>query len=197
MQLAAGDSLEDLLAGKDLRPRGHALEVRVYAESPADGYLPAAGTLERVIEPSGPGVRVDSGVVGGMEVSVHFDPMLAKIITYGQDRETACQRMAQALRETAYLGIPTNLDFLARIIDSEAFRNAELRTDFLDQHPEMAAAAEGTPSDVAFIAAALSDDLVGAGGGVGAAGSGAAGSGADKQAEVWDTLGPVRLWGNE
>jgi acetyl/propionyl-CoA carboxylase alpha subunit len=188
--LAGGESLEDLLQDRDLSPRGHAIEVRVYAESPEQGYLPAAGTLTRVIEPHGPGVRVDSGVHSGTEISVHFDPMLAKIIVHGQDRHTACQRMAQALRETAYLGIPTNLDFLARIIDSAEFRAANLRTDFLELHPELVRGPQGSPPDAAYIGAALSETL----------GSNSVGAGrtmVDKQPEVWDTLGPIRLWSSE
>ncbi|MCH7661170.1 MAG: hypothetical protein IH933_11535 [Euryarchaeota archaeon] len=162
----------------------------VYAEAPEDGYLPAAGTLTRVIEPVGPGIRVDSGVHAGTEISVHFDPMLSKIIVYGQDRETACQRMSQALRHSAYLGIPTNLDFLMRIIDSRDFRAAELRTDFLDLHPEIVKppAAETEPPDAAYVAAALTE-AVGE-----PADDDPDTTGRDKQPEVWDTLGPIRLW---
>ncbi len=197
--LAAGESLDDLLKGRDINPRGHAIEVRVYAECPEDGYLPAAGTLSRVIEPRGPGVRVDSGVHSGTEISVHFDPMLSKIIVYGQDRDSACQRMAQALRETVYLGIPTNLDFLARIIDSEDFRAARLSTEFLEQHPEVVSGPkdqQGSPPDTAYIAAALSETLARADGGDGRD-PGNSNSAGDKQPEVWDTLGPVRLWRDE
>jgi len=191
--LAGGESLEDLLKDRDISPRGHAIEVRVYAECPEDGYLPAAGTLNRVVEPRGPGVRVDSGVHAATEISVHFDPMLAKIIVYGQDRETACQRMAQALRESAYLGIPTNLDFLARIIDSADFRAANLRTDFLELHPEVVSGVQESPPDAAYIAAALSETL----GGTTNNNTTGGGTTGDKPPEVWDTLGPVRLWSPE
>ncbi|MHC4077375.1 MAG: acetyl-CoA carboxylase biotin carboxylase subunit [Planctomycetota bacterium] len=196
--IAAGESLEDLLRDRDIRPRGHAIEVRVYAECPEDGYLPAAGTLHQVIEPRGPGVRVDSGVHSGTEIGVHFDPMLSKIIVYGQDRDTACRRMAQALRETAYLGIPTNLDFLARIIESQDFRGANLRTDFLELHPEVVNGPGDPPPDIAYIAAALSATLGsgnGRGGGRGANHGRSIGTTTGhERPDVWDSLGPVRLW---
>ena len=168
-------------------------KLNVYLERPEDDYLPAAGTLSRVIEPCGPGVRVDSGVHAGTEISVHFDPMLSKIIVYGQDRDSALQRMAQALRETVYLGIPTNLDFLARIIDSEDFRAARLRTDFLEQHPEVVGANKGSPPDTAYSAAALSETLSSGDAG----GETVSSETPDKQPEVWDSLGPIRLWRDE
>ena len=192
--VAAGASIPDLIGDRDLSPRGHAIEVRVYAEEPAHGFLPAAGVLTRVIEPMGPGVRFDSGVYSGAEISVHFDPMIAKIIVYAPDRDAACRRMEHVLRETVYLGLPTNLDFLGRVIRSAAFRSGELSTGFLDDHPELIAEPnQGSPPDRAYVAAALCEALGGgATGGNGTRSSGGAGS---RQVDSpWDRLGSLRLW---
>ncbi len=187
--VAAGARLTDLVGGRDTTPRGHAIEARIYAENPEAGYLPAAGRLARVLEPSGPGVRVDSGVHSGVEVSPHYDPMLAKLIVHAPDRPSACRRLLHALGETVYLGIPTNVDFLARVVRHEAFARGALRTDMLDLHPELAKPPESMPPDIAFIAAALCRSLPGA------AGEGqAAGAAAAAQHDPWQAMGPVRLW---
>jgi acetyl/propionyl-CoA carboxylase alpha subunit len=184
---ASGGSLKEALRGRDLRPRGHALEVRIYAESPENGYLPAAGRLQVVVEPRGPGIRVDSGVRAGQEVSVYYDPMLAKLIVFAPDRATACDRMAQALRETTYLGIETNVDFLRRVVEDQDFRAGNLRIDFLDRKPELPNGPKGAPPDLAFIAALL------------AAGAMPAPTAANHSvntsgAAVWQRVGALRLW---
>ncbi|MCA8973718.1 MAG: ATP-grasp domain-containing protein [Planctomycetes bacterium] len=155
VHVAAGGNLDDLLRGHDLRPRGHAIEARICAESPEQGYVPAAGLLRTVREPEGPGIRVDSGVYSGWEVPPFYDSMLAKLIVWAPDRATACARLGQALRDTAYLGIPTNIDFLRRIVEDEAFRTAALRTDMLDLRPELARGPELAPDDLALAAAVL------------------------------------------
>ncbi len=187
VQVAAGASIPDLIGDRDLSPRGHSIEARVYAENPAQGYLPAAGVLTRVIEPTGPGVRVDSGVFEGAEISVHFDPMISKIIVHAPDRDTACRRMEQVLRDAVYLGVPTNLDFLGRVIRSEAFRSGAMHTGFLDEHPELAAASEEPPPEVAYIAAAL----------CGVLGDQPVSSGSTDAADTatWNAVGAMRLWG--
>lgn len=155
LEVAAGRPLKELLAGRDLTPRGWAIEARIYAESPEQGFLPAAGRLERVVEAEGPGVRVDSGVCDGSEVSVHYDPMLAKLIVHAADRATACRRLARALRDSDYLGIPTNVDFLRRVVEDGRFQRGELRTDFLDRAPELVAPLQRDIPEAAFVAAAL------------------------------------------
>ena len=126
VRVAAGERLADLVKDRDLRPRGHAMEVRVCAENPEGGFLPAAGLLRLVREPEGPGIRVDSGVYSGWDVPVFYDSLLAKVIVYAPDRATACTRMSQALRDAAYLGIPTNVDFLRRLVDDPDFRQGNL-----------------------------------------------------------------------
>jgi 3-methylcrotonyl-CoA carboxylase alpha subunit len=187
--LAAGGSLDDLLGDRDLRPRGHALEARIYAEDPEHGFLPAAGRLLRVVEPEGPGIRVDSGVYAGCEVPVHYDPLLAKLIVHAPDRAAACRRMARALAQVTYLGIPTNVDFLRRIVLDPDFAAGRLRTDFLEQKPELVRGPEELPPDRAYIAAALRQVL--------AAGNGtAAVARSDAPAGPWQSVGALRVWEN-
>ncbi|MEY2980782.1 MAG: Acetyl-/propionyl-coenzyme carboxylase alpha chain, partial [Planctomycetota bacterium] len=193
LQVAAGARLADLLQGIDLTPKGHAIEARIYAEDPANGYLPAAGRLTRVDEPSGPGIRVDSGVHGGAEVPVHYDPMLAKLIVWGPDRESARRRMAQALSDSAYLGIPTNVDFLRRVVEDPRFRDGDLRTDMLDMPPDLARAPDDDTPDEVLVAAVLAHAL-GAGAGVGG-GAAPAASTAQDGAALWQQLGGFRVFG--
>ena len=116
----------------DLLQRGHAIEARVYAEDPANGFLPQAGRLLLYREPRMPGVRIDSGVREGDEVTVHYDPMLAKVIASAETRELAIARLDAALREFPILGIHTNIPFVRRILAHETFRRAEIHTGFLD-----------------------------------------------------------------
>jgi len=188
--IAGGAEIPDLLKDRDFSPRGHSIEVRVYAESPEHGYLPAAGRLTKVLEPSGPGIRVDSGVFEGCDVSVHFDPMLSKIIVHAPSRQSACRKMAQALRDTVYLGVPTNVDFLARIINSPEFLSGELSTGFLVDHPEFAAGPQGGIPDLAYAAAALCRTLAPDKGGSAHGGAGLA----DASPEVWEEIDNLRIW---
>jgi 3-methylcrotonyl-CoA carboxylase alpha subunit len=113
---------------------GHAMEVRIYAEDAAANYQPSIGRLAQWIEPSGPGVRVDSGVVRGSEVTPYYDPMLAKLIVRGQDRAATLSRMEQALMGFHALGVRTNIPYLLDIVRHPAFRAGELSTRFLEQH---------------------------------------------------------------
>jgi acetyl/propionyl-CoA carboxylase alpha subunit len=114
--------------------RGHALECRLYAEDPEKDDLPSPGRILHVSAPEGPGVRFDTGVAAGSEVSVHYDPMLAKVITWGRDRTESAERMAAALRRTVVLGVATNLRRLQAILDHPAFRAGDLHTGFIDEH---------------------------------------------------------------
>jgi acetyl/propionyl-CoA carboxylase alpha subunit len=126
----------------DVAVRGHAIEARVYAEDPSRGFLPQAGTVSRYIEPQRPGVRVDAGIVEGGEVSIHYDPMIAKVIATAETRELAIARLSAALREFTIDGVRTNLPFLISAIESPAFRRGAVDTAFLDR--EGAALAEQT-----------------------------------------------------
>jgi len=115
----------------ELTQRGHAVECRVYAEDPAQGFLPQAGTLLRYREPSGPGIRVDSGVVEGGAVSVYYDPMLAKLITWGESRAASLARAREALSRFEILGVRTNLHFLRAVLDHPDFVAGQIDTGFL------------------------------------------------------------------
>ncbi len=194
VHIAAGGRLEQLLAGRDLRPRGHAIEARICAESPETGYIPAAGLLRLVKEAEGPGVRVDSGVYSGWEVPPFYDSMLAKLVVWGPDRATACARLSQALREMVYLGIPTNVDFLRRVVDDNAFRTAAISTDMLKHRPELAAGSKAPPDDRVLAAAVLCQALAKGSNGTGAAAGNGGASAAGGSTAAWSTLSGFRLF---
>jgi len=118
----------------DLAQRGHAIECRVYAEDPASGFLPQAGPLTLYREPTGPGIRIDSGVEEGTAVPVQYDPMLAKLVAGGETREAAIARAVAALRRFPILGVRTNVAFLIRTLEHPAFRAGDLHTGFVDEH---------------------------------------------------------------
>jgi len=119
----------------ELNIHGHAIEARIYAEDPINEFLPAAGQLWLLAPPElDQNVRVDTGVIAGDEVGVFYDPMIAKLIVWGEDRQVALQRLAQALANYRIAGVVTNIDFLRRLISHPAFQAAQLRTDFIDQH---------------------------------------------------------------
>jgi acetyl-CoA carboxylase biotin carboxylase subunit len=119
-----------------IHQRGHAIEARVYAEDPANGFLPQAGTLLRYHEPQWPGVRIDSGVAPGSEVSIYYDPMMAKVIATAETRDLATARLIVALRELDIAGLRTNVPFVVRVLATEAFRNGSIDTAFLDREGE-------------------------------------------------------------
>jgi 3-methylcrotonyl-CoA carboxylase alpha subunit len=132
LDVASGKSLP--WSQDDLQQRGHAIEVRVYAEDPDDRFLPQSGTIASYAEPSGPGVRVDAGVTRGTEIGLRFDPMLAKLICYAPDRNTAIDRSARALRDYVILGTKTNVSWLRRVVTHPAFREGLVSTRFLEEH---------------------------------------------------------------
>lgn len=152
-QIETADGRSPGFDAGSLRQKGHAIEVRLYAEDPAGGYLPQAGRIEWWNAPSGPGVRVDAGIESGSEVTVHYDPMLAKIITYGADRNETIRRMVRALEETAVVGIRTNREWLRRVVASDEFASGEVSTAFLDEHAGRFTAA--SPDETAAAIAAL------------------------------------------
>ncbi len=133
--------------------RGHAIECRVYAEDPAAGFLPQAGTLLLYREPTGPGVRVDSGVVEGGTVSVHYDPLLAKLTASAESRDAAIARALAALRAFPILGIRTNVPFLIRVLEHPDFRSGRLHTRFIDDHADELLASSSTPPEAVAAAA--------------------------------------------
>ena len=131
LAVAAGRPLPWAQAG--LGQRGHAIEARVYAEAPARGFVPQAGPLLLYREPRMPGVRVDTGVVEGDRITVHYDPLVAKVIAHAETRERAIDRLAAALLAFPILGIETNVPYLLAILRHDAFRAGRMDTGFLDR----------------------------------------------------------------
>jgi acetyl/propionyl-CoA carboxylase alpha subunit len=146
LRVAAGELLPDLPSAAS----AHAIEARVYAEDPDSGFLPQAGRLLAWIEPSGPGVRVDSGVTAGQAVDIHYDPLLAKIVAKGRDREEARGRLVAALGETVVLGVATNLSWLKRLLEAAPVVRGELHTGLVET---LSLPAPPPPPDEVFEAA--------------------------------------------
>ena len=139
-----------------LSQRGHAIEARVYAEDPARNDLPQAGPLLLYREPSMPGIRVDAGVIEGSEVSVHYDPLLAKLIAWGETRDAARRRALAALRSYPILGIRTNVTLLIELLEHPRFIAGSIDTGFLDKEGDAIRARLNveTPSSIEAVAAA-------------------------------------------
>ncbi|MBU0909044.1 MAG: acetyl-CoA carboxylase biotin carboxylase subunit [Proteobacteria bacterium] len=129
---AAGKQLS--VAQSDVHRNGCAMECRIYAEDPGNDYMPAPGQIRKAVFPQGPGVRVDSGVYEGWDVSLHYDPMIAKISVWARSREEARRRMLRALDECIVFGVKTNLDLHRAILIDETFISGKFDTRFLDRH---------------------------------------------------------------
>ena len=131
MRVAAGEKLP--FKQEDIRLRGHAIECRVYAEDPDNNFFPSPGRITRLISPSGPGIRRDSGMYEGWNVPIEYDPLLAKLVGYGEDRDQAINRLLRALYEYFVGGIKTNISLFRRILKDPDFRAGNLDTGFLDR----------------------------------------------------------------
>ena len=157
IRIAQGEPLP--VSQQDIELRGHAIECRVYAEDPDNGFFPSPGRITRLLQPGGPGIREDSGIYEGWVVPMDYDPMLSKLIAYAPTRELAIARLLRALDEYVIGGIRTNLGFFRRILSDEDFRSGCIDTGYLDRllaepvRPE--GEAEATDETVAAIAAAL------------------------------------------
>lgn len=158
LAVAAGEPLP--LRQEQIKVQGHAVEVRLYAEDPQRDFLPATGTLARLRWPEGDGVRVDTGVIEGDAITAYYDPMIAKLISFGDDRLMAIRRMVQALGQCELAGITTNLPFLHRITDHPAFAAADLHTGFIEQHSDalLAPSQDAWPAAWAVALALLQQD---------------------------------------
>jgi acetyl-CoA carboxylase, biotin carboxylase subunit len=155
-RIAAGERLT--LRQRDVRLRGWALECRIYAEDPDNKFFPSPGVIQRLLEPQGPWVRVDSGVYEGWEVPFHYDPLIAKLITFGADRPQAIERMKRAIGEYHIDGIKTNLRFFDRILSDPEFEAGRLSTHFIEEFMQRASNSTDQPAEVpdaAVVAAAL------------------------------------------
>ncbi len=136
LRLARGDDLGDLV-GRAITAEGHAIECRIYAEDPDRNFLPSPGTLAVYAPPAeGKGVRVDTGVREGDEITWFYDPMIAKLVAHGADRAAAAEKMLTALDEFRIEGPATNIAFLKRVVAHEAFRSGATHTGFVEQHKD-------------------------------------------------------------
>ncbi|MCF3133129.1 acetyl/propionyl/methylcrotonyl-CoA carboxylase subunit alpha [Streptomyces olivochromogenes] len=157
LRVAAGEPLP--FAQPDIRLTGHAVEARICAEDPARGFLPSGGTVLRLREPQGDGVRTDSGLAEGTEVGSLYDPMLSKVIAYGPDRDTALRRLRAALAETVTLGVQTNAGFLRRLLAHPAVVAGELDTGLVERVVDDLVATD-VPEEVYEAAAAVRLDAL-------------------------------------
>ena len=154
IEIAAGAAIPASWTDGTLAQRGHAIELRLYAEDPVE-FLPRSGRVLAWREPSGPGVRVDAGVAAGTLVGVEFDPLLAKLVVSGETRDDAIARARRALSEWIVLGVETNAPLLARVLDSPEFRSGDYSTDLVTRIRSGGDAGGPEPPDEAWIAAAL------------------------------------------
>jgi len=154
LSIAAGKRLR--IKQEDVRPRGHAIECRIYAEDPYNHFLPSAGRIMRLRIPEGPGIRNDTGIFEGWDVSVYYDPLLAKLIVWGKDRKEAIERAQRALSEYLIEGIATTIPFHKWIMRQPAFHKGEIDATFIDRNFSSAVPEERPGyEEAAIIAAAL------------------------------------------
>jgi 3-methylcrotonyl-CoA carboxylase alpha subunit len=160
LAIAAGEPLT--IQQRDVFPRGHAIEARLYAEDPSQGYLPSSGRALVVAAPRAPGVRVDAGIESGDEVTVNYDPMLAKLVVHAEDRAAAIARMRWALDHFAILGVATNTTLLSAIVDEPDYQVGKTNTAYLETHAFETLADEAATPPEALAAAALWEAQAGA-----------------------------------
>jgi len=170
VRIAAGEQLP--FTQQDVALRGHAIECRIYAEDPDNNYFPSPGRISLLEIPAGPGIRRDTGIYEGWTVPIDYDPLLAKLIGYGSDREQAIHRLQRALYEYVVTGIKTNISLFQRILQDDDFRQARLDTGYLDRLLKKQAPPPGATEDgvdrtaererVAAIAAGIFATLEGA-----------------------------------
>jgi acetyl-CoA carboxylase biotin carboxylase subunit len=149
IRIARGEALP--FRQEDLQIKGHAVELRVYAEDPLDNFLPSVGTLHTYRPPVGRDIRVDDGFSEGLEIPIYYDPMLAKLVTYGQNREAALRRMVEAIEAYEVEGVATTLPFGKFVCQHEAFRSGHFDTHFVSKYyqPELILATQEEEARVA------------------------------------------------
>lgn len=153
IRIASGEPL--WLVQEDLQVEGHAIEARLYAEDPARDYLPGPGRVARFHVPDDPGIRVDAAIRTGSEIPSAYDPMIAKVIAWGDTREQAAARLARALRRTKVFGVPTNRAQLVAVLEDDDFIDRPPTTDLLARRPDLAAASPAGDARLAHVSAAL------------------------------------------
>ena len=160
--VASGEALDESVVTATFR--GHAVEARIYAESPRRGFLPTSGRVIRLHEPTGDGVRVDSGLVNGLVVGTDYDPLLAKVIVWGADRERAFERLRRALRDTVIHGVETNIDFLVSLVATADVLAGRLDTDLIERETATLVRRRASIEALAAFAVSWLDRLGAAGG---------------------------------
>ena len=153
LKIAAGERLT--LQQADVTWHGSAIECRVYAEDPDHGFLPSPGRIQRLSEPAGPGIRLDSGIFEGWNVPLDYDPLLAKLAAWGATREAAIGRLDRALAEYVLTGLRTNIPFFREILADTAFREGRLSTSFLEHFFKRRETTQATPEAEAVAALVL------------------------------------------
>jgi acetyl-CoA carboxylase biotin carboxylase subunit len=156
IKIARGEALS--LIQTDLKITGHAIELRVYAEDPKNNFLPDIGLLQTYSVPKGPGVRVDDGFEEGMEIPIYYDPMIAKLITYGKDRNEAIERMKRAISEYQITGIETTLAFGDFVMNHKAFVSGNFDTHFVEKYFDEESL-DNSQEDEAMVAALIAVTL--------------------------------------
>lgn len=157
LKIASNEKLN--IKQKDLSQRGHAIECRIYAEDAENGFLPSVGPLKKVEEPTGPNIRVDSGIVSNIQISPYYDPMLSKLIVYAENREESIQKMIWALSNYVILGITSNVSFLKKVVEHEEFKKGNTTTHFIENFfKDWTITKKGLPID-AIIALAIHDAM--------------------------------------
>ncbi len=192
LRIAAGEHLG--ITQEQIYQRGHAIEVRLYAEDPAHNFLPSTGKISLFAIPEGPGVRIDSGIETGDEISQFYDPMIAKLIVYAEDRPSAIARLQQTLARSAISGVTTNISLLHAISSHSAFQGGHTHTSFLEEHGflQTPVLEEALPSEVLIAAAwgELQQDIQGRRANNGSSLKTHAG-----KHNPWQELGPWRMIG--
>lgn len=176
IRIAENILLKELTGGKPPAQKGHAIEVRLYAEDPENEFLPSIGTIELVKFPEGSNLRADFGVVTGSEVSLYYDPMLAKLIGIGKDREEARKNLVSGLENTVVFGPVTNLNYLKGILEHSEFIKGNTDTHFLEKYA-IEWGKSGEEKEALTKAASLLASL------------------RIKASSVWEAVGPFDLWG--
>lgn len=135
IQVANGEKIQ--IKQNEIYQRGHAIEVRIYAEDPSNQFFPTTGDVYFIGETRRPGVRLDTGVKDGDKIGVNFDPMVAKLITYASNRNNCISKMNKAIKELPFLGLTTNRSYLLKVLNHEAFKNGETFTNFISTYAEL------------------------------------------------------------
>ncbi|EMJ62714.1 acetyl/propionyl/methylcrotonyl-CoA carboxylase subunit alpha [Leptospira sp. P2653] len=175
IRVAEGKKLSELTGGKTIAQNGHAIEARIYAEDPENNFLPSTGILEYIEFPNRDFLRVDTGVETGSEITVYYDPMIAKMISWGKNREECVTRLKESIDSTVIFGPVTNTFFLSGILSHEEFEKGHIHTHFLEEQTILFAPEREAQADAfSFAAAALSEKK--------------------RSRGIWEAVGPGGFW---